>query len=1075
MTAPLRTWVPCNRGRACQKCGKDGWCSRSSDGQWEVCRRVDTGEGQERQDKFGVPFWLYRVDGAPVTSAKVEIQETTAELAKPDQLNAVYRDLLQQLELGDGHRGQLEQRGLTSEEIQRYGFRSCQNPTKMARIASELHRTHGDLCQQVPGWTTRDERPWINGAPGILIPTWDMDGNIVGIHIRRDRAEGDEGPKYIWLSSLNTGGPSPSCPPFFCFPTGLYKQGEVEAPDVWLVEGEFKAIAVARETKQLTISVAGVSLWKLALPVLEAVKARRVRLAYDSDWQSKDPDKIQAVRHVSKAILMAWRGLREAGFEVALATWPLEHGKGIDDLIQAGRKPNVFVGTDSWPTLRSIAAVTGVYTGGQTAAKGLPEFIPSVAPKQAEQFLRHFTPGVHSPYSDELVDAYVLCRKHGQELRTVVRNAVKKKVSPVSEWDNHVRTREAVFKRFWQTEMVLQAKADPTKRSKIMEVVPDAPLPVGYIVPAGWQVEITGVSRLEHTGEDESDTVPVCSAPIFPVARLWDIVQNTYSMRLAWWRDGAWSAQTWERQTLGVAREIVQLSGEGLPVDSVNALELIQYISASEAANLDVLPRVQQTSHLGWQGHHGDHGFLVGLQRARPDGGLESTLQMNLLPPSQWSQDQLMFRSKDRGEDQLAAGFRAEGTLEGWLGSIEPLLPFPRVLMLLYASFAAPMLEILKAPPFTVDLSYTTSAGKTTALRVAASVWGTPDERDPTPIIQSWEATRVHVERSLGLCNGLPLILDDTARASKPEFISKVVYDVSSGRGRGRGSRLGIAESVSWRTIMLSTGEQKITHFAELGGAHSRAICLWGQPFGEQSGAIGRLINHLYSGLMANHGHAGPAWVSWILTNRSRWTEWQERFRVCRDSYAEQAGDNAVAGRFSDYFAVLEVTKQLVHEALAMPWPEPYDLLQVLRDEILAEAQEADRARIALDLVLGWVASQPGAFWNKLNTDQTGAVRPQVAPNGGWVGRWDYDPDIPPDRTLDQVCPLRQKRSEYVAIYPHHLKAKLEASGYHFETTIRTWRDRKWLAIDDDKGRMTKLVRVDRVRAWMVCLKVVGL
>lgn len=1053
MSAIPVTFVPCTRKYKCSRCGKAGMCSRTSDGAYELCYRVNTGDGFEKEGRLGI-YWVYRSDGAPVRGTKIEHDLGGGELAKPDELGNVYRELLYELNLGEGHRGQLQARGLTDDQISRYGFRSWPDPTRVATIADKLYRKHGELCAKIPGWVVRDGRPWMAGWPGILIPIWDMANNIVAIHVRRDITEDDDGPRYVWLSSTRFNGPSPGTPPFFCFPKGMFKVGDQpEFPEVWLVEGEFKAIACSERTGKPAISIPGVSLYKSALPLLESSKARRIWLAFDADWADN--------KFVAMAILRTWQDLREKGYEVTVATWPLNGGKGIDDLFHAGHNPTLLHDRETWPFLSKVAKATGHYENGVTSKKTLPRIVPSVSPNRAKEHLQCFVPGQHSPFDPELMDAYILAERTEPILRNGIRDAIKRKMSRIKDWDDALAERKKLLDQFQLWDRIQRDKSDPEKRQPLDQMFPDAPLPMGYRVPAAYQVDGNGVHRLDLAKED-SDPETICLVPAFPTARLQDIVQDSHSLRLSWWRDGGWKHKVFSQTQLASAREIVLLADNDFPVDSENALNIIRYIRDMREANMDVLPRVQVSSHLGWQGRDGEHGFLVGLQRARPDGTLESTRQMDLMPPGKWASDQLVFKGLDKGDDQVVFAYRSEGTLAAWMQAIEPIIHYPRVLLMLYASFAAPLLDILKAPPFTVDLSYTTSAGKTTALRVAASVWGTPDERDPTPVIRTWENTRVFVERSLALCNGLPLILDDTARANKPEFIAKVVYDVSAGSGKGRGSQKGIASGSSWRTIMLSTGEQKITNFAELGGGHARAVCLWGPPFNEQNASTGQVVARMHRGLLANHGHAGPKWVSWILSQRDKWDMWREHYRAIHESYSAQAGDNAVANRFSEYFAVLMLASILVHEAIEFPWPAPNDPFKDLRQDILREAKEADRARLARELILGWVASQPQAFWNKKNASFDGDPRPQQPPNGGWLGRWDFDPDMAIDR---------ERRHPHVAIYPHHLKAKLEQAGFPYETTLRTWRDRGWLEVEED--RMVRLVRVDRVRSRMVCLRTI--
>jgi hypothetical protein len=105
------------------------------------------------------------------------------------------------------------------------------------------------------------------------------------------------------------------------------------APDVVrLTEGPLKAdvATVLDPGRVLTVAVAGVDLWRAALPVLAALHPREVRLAFDID-AATNPG-------VGRALVAACAGMETAGFFVVLERWQTVagHPKGIDDALLAG-------------------------------------------------------------------------------------------------------------------------------------------------------------------------------------------------------------------------------------------------------------------------------------------------------------------------------------------------------------------------------------------------------------------------------------------------------------------------------------------------------------------------------------------------------------------------------------------------------------------------------------------------------------------------------------------------------------------------------------------------------------------
>jgi hypothetical protein len=159
-----RRWHPVDRQEPCPICGKPDWCSRSRDGAWVACRRLDTGGGLQRVDKAGVDYWLYCVDAIPRTgrpAANIPVR-TGQERANPDTLNDVYRALLALLPLAPRHRQNLCVRGLSDGEIIQRHFRTLPVQGRADLARPLVDRFGPEVCARVPGLYIRQKgrRPW---------------------------------------------------------------------------------------------------------------------------------------------------------------------------------------------------------------------------------------------------------------------------------------------------------------------------------------------------------------------------------------------------------------------------------------------------------------------------------------------------------------------------------------------------------------------------------------------------------------------------------------------------------------------------------------------------------------------------------------------------------------------------------------------------------------------------------------------------------------------------------------------------------------------------------------------------
>ena len=572
----------------------------------------------------------------------------------------------------------------------------------------------------------------------------------------------------------------------------------------------------------------------------------------------------------------------------------------------------------------------------------------------------------------------------------------------------------------------------------VRSIVPDAPVSDEAIVPSKWILSETGIWVRGNENTIGLSTIVLITG----ISR--DTLHRSELVTVTWKRDLKWDSETVDRKIIANKIAIVGLASKGLPVNSGNASVFVHYFHDYLIENQKQISVSKVSGQMGWQGKAGADGFLWGrhLVTAQWPGKNEPV-----------EGEQITFRGADDGDDQIAGGFDSGGCFDEWLNAIELIKAYPRVKLAFYSAFVSPMLPIFESENFVLDFAGSTSQGKTTTLRVAASVWGKTkrSSRDGV-VLNDWNTTQTWRERAPAIMNNFPFILDDTKTVRFENEIAQTVYTFTQGRGRGRGTLGGLAQQVGFESVMISSGERSIISFGEHGGVHARVLTLWGSPFGTTNDQTGQTVAKLNQKLSEHYGHAGPRFVAYLMKKRHRWEDYRKAHAERTEKLLKKANGNPVAGRMAAHLAAIHYTSRLVHYALDLPW-EWEDPIASLYDELISEVAEADRSTAALRHAISWAVAHRNHFFHQ-NCSES------AEPHGGWAGRWERDGGI--------VLPGKSSKWKYIGFMPSVLSQVLEQGGFDADPTIRQWKEKGWLKTS--AGRKQLKVKLGREQTWVIAI-----
>jgi len=225
--------------------------------------------------------------------------------------------------LSDAHRAALIGRGLTAEQLARHGYGTLPGDWAGRRtVARAVIAACGeDAYGNVPGLYQDGQGAMIAGVAGVLIPSRDLAGDLHGLRLRPD--DPGDGGKYRWLSSPTMrGGAGSGAPTHVATPA----TPPATVTRVVVTEGELKGNIAADRLGIPVLAMAGATITRNVLPLVLALEATEVVLAFDADRLTNE--------HVAAAERRLSDELAAAGLTVYRATWA-GTAKGIDDALAA--------------------------------------------------------------------------------------------------------------------------------------------------------------------------------------------------------------------------------------------------------------------------------------------------------------------------------------------------------------------------------------------------------------------------------------------------------------------------------------------------------------------------------------------------------------------------------------------------------------------------------------------------------------------------------------------------------------------------------------------------------------------
>jgi uncharacterized protein (DUF927 family) len=288
------------------------------------------------------------------------------------------------------------------------------------------------------------------------------------------------------------------------------------------------------------------------------------------------------------------------------------------------------------------------------------------------------------------------------------------------------------------------------------------------------------------------------------------------------------------------------------------------------------------------------------------------------------------------------APFNRSGTLAEWRGAVAQFaVKNSRLVFAISLAFAGPLLDLTGDDGGGFNLKGKSRAGKTTALRVAASVWGgEPGGSGAAAYIRAWRATGNALEGIASVHSDTLLCLDEMGQVDAKE-LGEISYMLANGQGKTRSDRSGAIRGQSrFRVLFLSTGEvgladknaegKKATkagqevRFVDVEADAGAGLGIFDYLHDEAGADV--FAELLRTGTRQTFGTAGPAFIEHILSAAGRDPEFvpglNDRIDTMIAGWLKPSPDaNGQVRSVAKRFGLVAVAGELASQANITGWP----------------------------------------------------------------------------------------------------------------------------------------------------------
>lgn len=535
-----------------------------------------------------------------------------------------------------------------------------------------------------------------------------------------------------------------------------------------------------------------------------------------------------------------------------------------------------------------------------------------------------------------------------------------------------------------------------------------APTETPIELPQGFSLNDEGV-WLEPTGRRRGATW-ICSY-LAATATTVDADNRNHGLLLNWNSRSTGERHNWAMPQDALASDrkgiIHQLMNRGLKVDASEDAQtaLLRYLQMMDPPTL-----YRCVPTIGWQGiHTGNAAYVCGDENG--------TVLTTAKTPARYALQCA----------RVTSAWKHAGTLETWREHIgKKCIGNSRLLFAVSCALAGPLLHLVGLESGGFHLQGNSSTGKTTAQRVAASVYGSA--------LQSWHTTGNALEPTATAHNDSLLLLDEISLARSDQVI-EMAYSLANETGKARMDiNAQTRAPARWRLLFLSTGEiSLVDHAAKAGikapagaevriadipaeagltGPDGRSLGAWENLHDAPDGAA--FSKSLTEAAILHRGHLGRAWLDRMVANREKITADANLHMEAFSIEVLAGGAGGQVRRVAARFALVAAAGELAADLCGWPEGSATQAVATCFHAWVARrpgGNGANEHARAVDQIRGFLSHNTDGRFKRLSWGTDGKMIPgddrqQVLNQTGWVRNVILPVSIEEDPNADGITTL---------------------------------------------------------------------